>query len=142
MGWSLCHDLRNQLGECVLIARARADVLSSADAFARAFGSPLCGVPSMKSSHSVQIVAFLLSIAGGPGKVSFTAGALGKIYHYTEGIPRRINALCDRALLIAYSKNTARVDRRLVNRAVKDIGVNYFQKTMSRWGKMWSRLTA
>lgn len=87
-------------------------------------------------------ISYRLAIAGGPGSISFTAGALGQIYNYTEGIPRRINTLCDRALLIAYTKNTARIDRRLVTRAVRDIGINYFQKTMSRWGKMWSRLTA
>jgi len=87
-------------------------------------------------------IAYRLTIAGGPGSITFTAGALGQIYNYTEGIPRRINALCDRALLIAYSKSTARINRRLVKRAVRDIGVNYFQKTMSRWGKIWSRLTA
>jgi general secretion pathway protein A len=89
-----------------------------------------------------RYITYRLTIAGGPGPISFTAGALGQIYNYTEGIPRRINALCDRALLIAYSKNTARIDRRLVRLAVKDIGVNYFQKTMSGWGKIWSRLTA
>jgi general secretion pathway protein A len=87
-------------------------------------------------------ITYRLTIAGGPGSISFTAGALGQIYNYTEGIPRRINTLCDRALLIAYTKNTARIDRRLVTHAVRDIGINYFQKTMSRWGKMWSRLTA
>jgi general secretion pathway protein A len=87
-------------------------------------------------------IAYRLTIAGGPGTIIFTEGALGQIYNYTEGIPRRINALCDRALLIAYSKSTARIDRRLVKRAVRDIGINYFQKTMSRWGKIWSRLTA
>ena len=73
-------------------------------------------------------ISYRLGIAGGPGSISFTAGALGQIYNYTEGIPRRINTLCDRALLIAYTKNTARIDRRLVTRAVRDIGINYFQK--------------
>jgi general secretion pathway protein A len=88
-----------------------------------------------------RYITYRLTIAGGPGPISFTKGALGQIYNHTEGIPRRINALCDRALLIAYTKNTARIDRRLVTRAVRDIGVNYFQKTMSRWEKIWSRLT-
>ena len=89
-----------------------------------------------------RYIDYRLTIAGGPGSISFTKGALGSIFNYTEGIPRRINALCDRALLIAYTKNTARIDRRLVTRAVHDIGTGYFQKTMTRWGKIWSRLTA
>jgi general secretion pathway protein A len=83
-----------------------------------------------------------LRVAGGPGSVDFTAGACGLIYNFSEGIPRRINALCDRAMLIAYTKGTSAITRRLVKLAIQDIGADYFQKTMSGWKKMWTRLTA
>lgn len=83
-----------------------------------------------------------LKIADGPGSLKFTKGAFNLIYKFSEGIPRRINALCDRALLIAYTKNVSKIDRRIVTLAVKDIGTNYFQKTMNGWRKMWLRLTA
>ena len=83
-----------------------------------------------------------LKIAEGPGSLKFTKGAFNLIYKFSEGIPRRINALCDRALLIAYTKNVSKIDRRIVTLAVEDIGTNYFQKTMNGWRKMWLRLTA
>lgn len=83
-----------------------------------------------------------LKIADGPGSLKFTKGAFNLIYKFSEGIPRRINALCDRALLIAYTKNVSKIDRRIVTLAIKDIGTNYFQKTMNGWRKMWLRLTA
>jgi general secretion pathway protein A len=83
-----------------------------------------------------------LKVADGPGKVQFTKGAYTIVYNFTEGIPRRINALCDRALLIAYTKNVSRIDRKIVSLAVEDIGTNYFQKTMNSWRKIWLRLTA
>ena len=83
-----------------------------------------------------------LKIAEGPGSLKFTKGAFNIIYKFSEGIPRRINALCDRALLIAYTKNVSKIDRRIVTLAVEDIGTNYFQKTMNGWRKMWLRLTA
>jgi general secretion pathway protein A len=82
-----------------------------------------------------------LKIAEGPGTLKFTKGALSVIYNFTEGIPRRINALCDRALLIAYTKNVSIINRRIVTLAVEDIGTNYFQKTMNGWRKIWLRLT-
>jgi hypothetical protein len=44
--------------------------------------------------------------------------------------------------LIAYTKNTGKIDRKIVQLAVHDIGVNYFQKTMNNWTKIWARLTA
>lgn len=88
-----------------------------------------------------RYIAHRLNVANGPGSVVFTNGALNLIYSFSEGIPRRINALCDRALLIAYAKDLRKINRRIVRLAVKDIGLDYFQKTMSGGKKLWMRLT-
>jgi general secretion pathway protein A len=82
-----------------------------------------------------------LAVAQGPGSIKFTGRALDLIYVFSEGIPRRINPLCDRALLIAYTKNVNKIDRKIIKLAVHDIGLNYFQKTMSGGRKIWLRLT-
>lgn len=82
-----------------------------------------------------------LSVAGGPGNIQLTAGAYRQVYYFSEGIPRRINALCDRALLIAYTKNTSRIDGKMIRLAARDIGGEYFQKTVSGGRKLWMRLT-
>lgn len=83
-----------------------------------------------------------LAIAQGPGSLTFTTGAFSLIYNFSEGIPRRINALCDRALLIAYTKNINKINRKIIRLAVHDIGVDYFQKTMSMGKKILARLTS
>ncbi len=91
-----------------------------------------------------EVVAYIhhrLSVAGGPGKVSFTKGAYRLVDDFSEGIPRRINALCDRALLIAYTKNIVKIDRKIIRHAARDIGSEYFQKTISSTKKLWQRLT-
>ncbi|KAF0158498.1 MAG: proteinral secretion pathway protein A [Syntrophaceae bacterium] len=91
-----------------------------------------------------EVVAYIhhrLSVAGGPGKVSFTKGAYRLVDDFSEGIPRRINALCDRALLIAYTKNIVKIDRKIIRLAARDIGSEYFQKTISSTKKLWQRLT-
>ncbi len=87
-------------------------------------------------------IDYRLQVAGGPGSIRFTSGAFGLVYGFTEGIPRRINAVCDRALLIAYTKGVSDIDRKLVKLAVQDIGADYFQNTMTGWKKIWLRLTA
>jgi general secretion pathway protein A len=95
------------------------------------------------SPRDVQnYIDYRLRVAGGPGLVSFTSGAFGLIYSATEGIPRRINALCDRSLLIGYTLGVFKINRKIVKLAVQDIGAGYFQKTMNSWKKMWTRLTA
>ncbi|MDP2853174.1 MAG: AAA family ATPase [Smithellaceae bacterium] len=98
----------------------------------------------LKPLSAGEVIAYIqhrLSVAGGPGKVSFTKGAYRLVDDFSEGIPRRINALCDRALLIAYTKNIAKIDRKIIRHAAKDIGSEYFQKTISSTKKLWQRLT-
>ncbi len=51
----------------------------------------------------------------------FTRWAVRKVYRLTGGIPRRINILCDRALLGAYTVNADRVNSAIVARAAKEI---------------------
>jgi general secretion pathway protein A len=96
----------------------------------------------LSANEAVAYIEHRLGVAGGPGRIQFTKGAYRLAHDYSEGIPRRINALCDRALLIAYTKNLVRIDRKIIRFAAKDIGSEYFQKTTSIGRKWWSRLTA
>lgn len=90
-----------------------------------------------------EVIAYIehrLRVAGGPGKIKFTKGAYRAVYDFSEGVPRRINALCDRAFLIAYAKNISKIDRWVIRHAARDIGSEYFQKTIGRRRKSWLHL--
>ncbi|MEE9258721.1 MAG: AAA family ATPase [Nitrospinaceae bacterium] len=63
-----------------------------------------------------------LNVALGKGKVKFMRPAVDLIYGYAHGIPRMINVLADRSLLIAYTMNTKKITPRIVRLAVKDVG--------------------
>ncbi|MBW2065376.1 MAG: AAA family ATPase [Deltaproteobacteria bacterium] len=58
-----------------------------------------------------------LSVAGGSGNLRFFSNAYRRIYRYSHGNPRRINALCDRALLIAYARESFSIDKGIIDRA-------------------------
>jgi len=62
------------------------------------------------------------------GNLVFSQGAYKTIFDYSKGIPRRINAICDRALLIAYTKDTYSIDKKMITQAVNDIGRSYLTK--------------
>jgi general secretion pathway protein A len=62
-----------------------------------------------------------LLVAGGRGSVTFDRGAVRAVYAYSLGNPRRINAICDRALLIAYCRDEFSVTRDIVQRAIDDM---------------------
>jgi general secretion pathway protein A len=63
-----------------------------------------------------------LSVAKGKGKVNFTRPAMDLVYRYSQGIPRMINVLADRALLVGFTLNSKKIDKHIVNQAVKEIG--------------------
>jgi general secretion pathway protein A len=71
--------------------------------------------------ETAAYVAHRLTIAGGGAAVSFAPRALDLVHQYTDGIPRLINLLCDRALLGGYSARTNRITPELVAAAAKGV---------------------
>lgn len=51
----------------------------------------------------------------------FPAATLREIHRLTQGIPRLVNVLCDRALLGAYVENSRVVSRRIVGQAAREV---------------------
>jgi general secretion pathway protein A len=53
--------------------------------------------------------------------ISFTERAIELIYHYTQGYPRVINILCDRALLAGYTVETGLIDENIIESCAKEV---------------------
>ncbi|MDR3581407.1 MAG: AAA family ATPase [Oryzomonas sp.] len=62
-----------------------------------------------------------MEVAGESGGVSFSRYAIKYIYLYTRGVPRMINILCDRTLLIAYGDERRHISAGIVSRAIREI---------------------
>ncbi len=75
---------------------------------------------SLDLDETRHYIRHRLSVAGCDREI-FTKWAVRKVYRLTGGIPRRINILCDRALLGAYTINAKRVNGAIVARAGKEI---------------------
>jgi general secretion pathway protein A len=63
-----------------------------------------------------------LLVAGSHGGIRFTSRALTAIFHSTQGIARRINLLCDQALLLAYVQGTPRIHHCIIYQANAELG--------------------
>jgi len=72
-----------------------------------------------------EYIEHRLKVAGGQDKVFFTGRALALVGYFSQGIPRRINALCDRALLVAYTEDKKIVSAGTVRKAARDLGKDY-----------------
>jgi len=72
-----------------------------------------------------QYIQHRLQISGAKQRPRFTRPALWRIHHYSHGIPRLINALCDKALLAGFVNKTDRISFRIVGRAIRELEGNF-----------------
>ena len=65
-----------------------------------------------------------LQSAGYEGKELFHREAIQKIAHYSKGIPRLINVICDNALLTTFAASQRTVSGSVVREVAKDLNIN------------------
>jgi general secretion pathway protein A len=82
-------------------------------------------LPPLTRQEVNQYVQHRLHVSGGNGTPYFTKPALWKVFNYTQGIPRLVNALCDKALLGGFVAQSERINYGLVNRAVRELEGNF-----------------
>jgi general secretion pathway protein A len=68
-----------------------------------------------------------LRLVGRDASEVFTSEAIKRVWQFAKGIPRVMNLICDRALLIGYSNTSPIIDSKIVDQAIKDYG--YLQVT-------------
>jgi len=72
-------------------------------------------------NDTVEYIEHRLEVAAGESLEVFSPGALKRIFRFSGGLPRLINVVCDRALLIAYTKGSREVSGRMVTAAIDDV---------------------
>ena len=87
----------------------------------------------MDFEDTVAYVNHRLRVAGGGDGFIFSRRALKEIYKYSRGLPRLINAACDRALLTGYTRDAARISSRIAAAGIKDMkksSIPYLRKRL------------
>jgi len=83
------------------------------------------GVLKMRNLSLDEVEAYIqfrLETAGmANGELRFTAGAHEAIFQFSGGIPRLINAVCDRALVRGYLRRQFMISREMVNDCVEEL---------------------
>src|SRR5690606_32375651 len=71
--------------------------------------------------HATQnYVRHRLQVAGHRGATLFESRALGRIHRASHGIPRLVNVLCHKALMVAYGRGAEHVEARHARLAIAD----------------------
>jgi general secretion pathway protein A len=76
---------------------------------------------SLTVEETGQYIAHRLAVAGAAGVAPFPSQVVTLIHQLTKGVPRRINLLCDRALLGAYVENRQQVTKQVVRKAAQEV---------------------
>jgi general secretion pathway protein A len=71
-----------------------------------------------------QYIQHRLEVSGSQGAPYFTGPALWRVYRYSQGIPRLVNALCDKALLAGFVAQRDCIDFSMVGRAIRELEGN------------------
>jgi general secretion pathway protein A len=65
-----------------------------------------------------------IHVSGGNGAPFFTTGAIWRIHRYSKGIPRLVNAVCDKCLLAGFVQQSDRIDFSTVGLAIRELEWN------------------
>ncbi len=79
-----------------------------------------CLLRPLTQQETTHYIQHRLQAAGAKREV-FSAAALAMIHQLTHGVPRRINRLCDLALLIGFAEERATIDQQLVESVAEEL---------------------
>ncbi len=75
----------------------------------------------LTESDSLDYIQQRLRVSGGEPDEIFTKGALQAIVHDAKGVPRRINIICDNALVTGYGYNQKPITKKIVQEVIADL---------------------
>ena len=91
----------------------------------------------MTQKETFDYITHRINVASRKPQTLFTRSAQKNIFQFTKGIPRLINIICDRALLVAYSQNQNRVTPSSVKVAVDELDINIHNQSHSN--SIWKK---
>jgi putative secretion ATPase (PEP-CTERM system associated) len=80
-----------------------------------------CHIGPMEADETHAYIEHRLKCAGSSGKPSFDSDVFDAIHRASQGIPRRINALCDRLLLLGFLSERTHLTLADVDEVVREI---------------------
>lgn len=78
-------------------------------------------ITPLAKDEVAEYIDHRLKVAGSNGQIEFTEEAVNSIFSYSGGIPRLINVVCDKSLLLAYVMETGRIFNGIVDRSIREI---------------------
>lgn len=79
----------------------------------------------LQKDEIASYIQHRLKVAGADPRLQFTQQAIDAIFTISQGTPRVINILCDRALLAGFTRETFSIDQLLIQESAKETQYTY-----------------
>ena len=79
-----------------------------------------CHLGPLAGEETRCYIEHRLSVVGWKGDPTFTPEAYVAIHHFTSGVPRQINLLCHRVLVLGCLEKAHEINEELINRVIQD----------------------
>ncbi len=80
----------------------------------------------LKEDETRTYILHRLQTVGWKRRPDFEDDAFPAIFEFTDGVPRRINNLCDRLMLFAFLEEITSIDREVVTKVSNEIGTEFW----------------
>jgi len=88
--------------------------------------SARCSLQALTREGVSGYVSHRLGIAGGSeDRVRFSPAAVDAVFRVSNGVPRVINLICDRALYLGHLQRKNEIDPEIVRQSIDDLGVGH-----------------
>ena len=81
-------------------------------------------LPALTWAEVGQYIQHRLEVSGAKGAPYFTPPAIWRIFQYSRGLPRLINAVCDKCCLAGFVGQTDQINFNMVGRAIRELEGN------------------
>lgn len=88
----------------------------------------------LNQDETKRYIYHRLDVAGARGRVELSDRAIARIYRASQGIPRRINAICDQTLLAGYVDRTRALGTHQVKQAIASLRGEQMEGAVSSGG--------
>jgi general secretion pathway protein A len=82
-------------------------------------------LPPLSRGEVGEYIQHRLEVSGANGAPHFTRAAIWRVHGYSKGIPRLVNAVCDKALLAGFVNQRNRISFSMIGRAVRELEGNF-----------------
>jgi general secretion pathway protein A len=80
-----------------------------------------CSLEPLNFKHTNGYIEHRLMVASAQETTVFSPGAVQLIYKHSGGVPRLINIICERCLIVGYVEETHTIDETLVEESLADL---------------------